>query len=72
MLGVQLSGSEGMGTLEGHSLARTCRQLSEKYTLLTVFVKAFTILNAFYHVLAEKSNVFARGTKYFFFGVKNR
>jgi len=57
--------------LEGYLLACTCRQLSEKHTLLTVFVKAFAILKAFYHVRAQKSNVFADETKYFSKGAKN-
>ena len=46
-------------------MACTGRQLSEKRTFLTVFVKAFAILNAFYHVRAKKSNVFTARTKIF-------
>ena len=60
------------GYLERDLLAHTCRQLSEKPHFLTVFVKAFAILNAFYHVPAEKSNVFAGGPKYFYHRAKNR
>jgi len=47
-------------------LARTCRQLSEKHTLLTVFVKAFKNMSILYHVRTKKSNVFLHRTKYFF------
>ena len=53
------------GYLEGCLLARTCRQLSEKHTLLTVFVKAFGNMSILYHVRAQKSNVFLRRTKIF-------
>ena len=53
------------GYLEGCLLARTCRQLSEKHTLLTVFVKAFKNMSILYHVRAKKSNVFLHRTKYF-------
>ena len=52
-------------------MACTCRQLSEKRTILTVFVKAFAILNAFYHVHGKKSNVFAARTKNILLGEKN-